>query len=37
MQARIANPAISTSGALKALVNLSESARHAGVPSPVGS
>ena len=32
MEARIANPAISTPGALKALIALSESARHAGVP-----
>lgn len=32
MHARIANPAISTPGALKALIALSESARHAGVP-----
>jgi AhpD family alkylhydroperoxidase len=32
MQARIPNPAISTPGALKALLGLAESARHAGVP-----
>jgi AhpD family alkylhydroperoxidase len=32
VQARIANPAISTPGALKALISLSESAKHAGVP-----
>jgi AhpD family alkylhydroperoxidase len=32
VQARIANPALSTPGALKALIALSESAKHAGVP-----
>ena|SRR5215203_4622722 len=32
MEARIPNPAISTPGALKALIALSESAKHAGVP-----
>ena len=32
MQARMPNPAISTAGALKALLALSESAKHAGVP-----
>jgi AhpD family alkylhydroperoxidase len=32
VQARIANPALSTPGALEALIALSESAKHAGVP-----